>query len=628
MKQFTVGFLLLFLCMSPWDSTARNIPKPAVSQRTYGNFGPRIPKTFQTFKPSSVSSNIALSPVDAALEYFSRTVNTPVSNIKVTNAYASRHNAVTHVYVRQLVNDLEVVNGVGNINVGKNGEILSVGNSFYSGPIPEKSSTSINGKHSAIDAVKALANLLGKDAGELVQVQELTASVPTFTVSGTKFALKDVPAVLKYFISGTRLTLVWDILVEMEDNMYNSFVSAESNEVVSLIDWVADASYNVYPLGVNDPASGVRRIEVNPAHPVASPNGWHNTRNQEYTNTIGNNVYAQNNPTGGTAYLNNYRPDGAAEQNFDFPIDLSEDPETYEDAVIANLFYWNNIIHDLFYAYGFDETAGNFQEINYTGDGEAVDAVIAFAQDGSGTNNANFMTPPDGQKGRMRMYVWTVTNPNRDGDLDSGIIIHEYAHGISNRLTGGPGNVGCLGSGEPGGMGEGWGDTFATMLRMNENSTRDDVFGMGDYSNGGEGIRNYPYSTDMSINPSTYSYVTRPGYSGVHAKGEVWAVILYEVYWNLVEKHGFDKNWYNVDAENVGGNVLMLQLLIDGMKLQPCSPEFVEARDAIIQADEIYNGGENYCELWRAFAKRGLGEGAQYEGIESFGIPSTCETKH
>lgn len=45
--------------------------------------------------------------------------------------------------------------------------------------------------------------------------------------------------------------------------------------------------------------------------------------------------------------------------------------------------------------------------------------------------------------------------PFRDGDLEAGIVIHEYSHGLSTRLTGGPANSGCLGYGEAGGMGEG-----------------------------------------------------------------------------------------------------------------------------------------------------------------------------
>lgn len=53
---------------------------------------------------------------------------------------------------------------------------------------------------------------------------------------------------------------------------------------------------------------------------------------------------------------------------------------------------------------------------------------------------ANFATPPDGSRPRMRMYYWTGGQPYRDGDFEAGIVIHEYAHGISTRLTGGPAN--------------------------------------------------------------------------------------------------------------------------------------------------------------------------------------------
>ncbi len=58
----------------------------------------------------------------------------------------------------------------------------------------------------------------------------------------------------------------------------------------------------------------------------------------------------------------------------------------------------------------------------------------------------------------MQMYIWTHTTPNRDGDLDNGIIVHEYGHGVSNRLAGGPANTSCLNNQEQ--MGEGWSDYF------------------------------------------------------------------------------------------------------------------------------------------------------------------------
>lgn len=58
------------------------------------------------------------------------------------------------------------------------------------------------------------------------------------------------------------------------------------------------------------------------------------------------------------------------------------------------------------------------------------------------------------------MYLWTTDSPYPDGDFEAGIVIHELTHGLSTRLTGGPKNSGCLGWGEAGGMGEGWGGLF------------------------------------------------------------------------------------------------------------------------------------------------------------------------
>ena len=104
---------------------------------------------------------------------------------------------------------------------------------------------------------------------------------------------------------------------------------------------------------------------------------------------------------------------------------------------MTNLFYWVNILHDLYYHYGFDEKSGNFQENNYGRGGAQNDSVQAEAQDGGGVNNANFATPPDGQRPRMQLYLWTMTNPTRDAALVPPSIVHEYTHGLSNRLVGG-----------------------------------------------------------------------------------------------------------------------------------------------------------------------------------------------
>jgi hypothetical protein len=72
---------------------------------------------------------------------------------------------------------------------------------------------------------------------------------------------------------------------------------------------------------------------------------------------------------------------------------------------------------------------------------------------------------------------------------------------------------------------------------------------------------------------------------------------------------GFNPDIYG--AWNTGGNNLANQLIMDGMKLQPCSPGFVDGRNAILAADQALTGGANQCIIWKAFAKRGLGTARQ-----------------
>ncbi len=372
-------------------------------------------------------------------------------------------------------------------------------------------------------------------------------------------------------------------------------------------------SYRVYAQPIESPNHGDSTIETNPADATASPFGWHDTdgiAGAEYTITRGNNVYAQedrdnNNNTFGNA------PDGGAGLDFDYAADFSADPTTNptQNAAITNLFYWNNLIHDVWYHHGFDEAAGNFQENNYGNGGQGSDYVIADAQDAGGQNNANFSTPADGSNPRMQMYLWDPTDPNDpdlDGDFDNGIIVHEYAHGITNRLTGGAGASGCLGNAEQ--PGEGWSDWFALVMTHESGDTRTTSRGIGTYvleqdPDTGTGIRTYPYTTDMAVNPDSYNNIIG---QAVHRVGSVWCVMLWELYWDLIDQDGFDADL----IQGNGGNNKAMKLVMEALKLQPCSPGFVDARDAILEADQLLYGGANRCLIWSAFARRGLGASA------------------
>ena len=197
-----------------------------------------------------------------------------------------------------------------------------------------------------------------------------------------------------------------------------------------------------------------------------------------------------------------------------------------------------------------------------------------------------------------------------DASFDNGIVAHEYGHGISNRLTGGPTVAGCLNNFQNNGntdgeqMGEGWSDFFTLVTSVRQGDTGETPRGIGTYSSKepptGGGIRPFPYSTDMSINPVTYDDIAF--LSVPHGVGSVWCSILWDLYWKLTEKFGFDPDLYGI-----GGNNLAVQLVMDGMKMQTCDPGFEDGRDGILAADLALTGGQNQKEIWEVFARRGVG---------------------
>lgn len=545
------------------------------------------------------------------------------------------------------------------------------------------------------------------------------------------------------------------------------------------------ATYNVLQLPVESLSFGERSLINSPAHSTASPFGWHDTDGQEgieYTDTRGNNVTAINDQgSNGLSWLyygGDYQFSGFAEGgpdlNFDFPIDFSNSLYESANASTTNLFYMNNMMHDVWYEYGFTEAAGNFQVNNYDRGGVGGDQVWAFGQTGENLgymNNAMFGTPSEGGNPYMLMFMWNTgdsdnhllsintpgpfegnyvgvlaafganlpsppltadlhiairsgngdiydacddlinatdldgkivvvrrgecsfeekvmraqnagaiavivvnniggnpismggSNPNinipaimismndgnpmideltnggilngsipkegyidgyKDGSFDNGIIAHEYGHGISNRLTGGPQTSSCLNNSEQ--MGEGWSDYFALIMTMYPGDEGTTGRGIGTYAinqpTTGIGIRPTPYSTDMSINPSTYNRIK--SVSIPHGVGYVWATMLWEMTWELIDEYGFDPDLY----EGTGGNNIAMKLVIEGLKLQPCNPGFIDGRDAILQADQILYNGANQCRIWKAFAKRGLGYEAEqgtpystHDGTEDFSLP-------
>jgi hypothetical protein len=345
--------------------------------------------------------------------------------------------------------------------------------------------------------------------------------------------------------------------------------------------------------------------------------GWHNDGANSYDSTRGNNAFAYedrdaNNIVGRSALSTTPQPN----LSFDFNPDFTQEPVIRSPAPnqqfnTTNLFYWNNLMHDLSYIYGFTETAKNYQNDNMGRGGVGGDYVLAEAQDGSGTNNANFSSGVEGTRGRMQMFLWPSPTPDRDGDADNGVIAHEYTHGISNRMTGT--GAGCLNTTEQ--MGEGWSDYFGLMITHNWATAQlgdgyNNPRGIGTYvlnqPVNGPGIRQYRYTTNMAINPMTYGNL--PSVAVPHGVGTIWCTALWDMTWYIIQEAGINPNLF--DPTGTGGNSIALKLVTEGLRLQPCGPGFIDGRNAILKADTLFFGAQYSCAIIEAFARRGMGMGA------------------
>ncbi|KAI8897831.1 Fungalysin metallopeptidase-domain-containing protein [Globomyces pollinis-pini] len=512
------------------------------------------------------------------------------SELQIVQLHTGVTSGITHVYAVRTINGVPVDNNNCDVHI-KNGQVIQIASSF-SGHLQKRANDITPPK-----AVVSLTEVVKKATKEFNASQD------------------EVPPKMVY-IQTPSDKFAYSYQFQVKDLTKGKFlqvtVDAATGQNLQVVDYIAEASYKVIPFTKKDPRDGFA-VLTNPENKVASPFGWHKDNTQSFTTTRGNNAIST---VGGRLVS------GGANLDFNTAANPNADPgvAANQRAAVVNAFYLVNSIHDITYQYGFTEAAGNFQNFNFGKGGAGNDAVIIRNQ-APGENNANFATPPDGQPGVMNMFRFTLTNPNRDGSLDNGIPIHEYVHGVSNRLTGGSRQGNCLQATQSRGMGEGWSDTVAMFLARKETDTRATDFGMGSFAvNKNSGIRTFPYSTNLRTNPLTFQDINRV--RGPHAMGEIWASMLNEVYWNLVEKKGFSSNWF--DATQQKGNIIAMQLVIAGMKLQPCNPTFINARDAILKADDAFYKGANKCEIIKGFAKRGLGTNASANGRNGNAIPAEC----
>ncbi|MBK7643410.1 MAG: M36 family metallopeptidase [Planctomycetes bacterium] len=580
-----------------------------------------------------------------------------IGRARISREYRTSHNGVTHLTLQQQLGSVDIRGCEIRANLTREGSLINVSSTLLPRPSNDFSASAV--ELTPITALEIAALSLGVRGASFAALGG--PSGPALRQSWASQDLRSdepITSELVYFpLSRGELRSAWALALPVRGvgHTYDVIVDAATGAVLQredrlhyLFGGTQSIGVNVYtgdspapgtpgtttPNGVQFPFVSRSLLTIQPSEVTTwSPNGWIDDNGNE---TLGNNVDAHSD-------LNNDnvadlpRPQGNPARVFDFPQDNNQAPSTYTQAAIVNFFYLANRYHDRLYALGFDEAAGNFQTNNFGLGGIGNDPVLADCQDGGGTNNANFGTGGnDGSTGRCQMYVFTGSTPDRDGSLDADIVYHELTHGTSIRLHGG------LSGTQPGGMGEGWSDFFGRCLNSDASEDPDAVYSTGAYATyllGGSfvdnyyfGIRRFPYSTDLNKNPTTIadtdpaqqSYpvnIPRSPIIGntaneVHNIGEVWCNMLLECRANLIHTLGFP------------GNDLMMQLVIDGMKLSPGNPTFLQARDAILQADLVDEGGAHLGELWSGFAKRGAGFSASSPAssttsgiVEAFDVP-------
>jgi extracellular elastinolytic metalloproteinase len=319
---------------------------------------------------------------------------------------------ITHVMMEQTIDGLRVHGAYAKAAIDSRGQLIQM--------IDNVARPGANATRAQVSPMEAMTKAfdelgLGTPGEEIGKV-----GTKTYFEPGAVFYRE--PSAEKVIYFDTDRALRQGYLVETwvrADNQLEHTLIGYDGAVVSTETRTSSDQYNVFtedPL----PGKGGQTVVDGPTSTTESPNGWLNAGTHKTTNITGNNAHA---------YLdvdaNNAADTGGADVTdgrFLTAADLTQSPKTDDNRNVAvqNLFYFNNYVHDKLYTAGFDEAAGNFQTDNLGRGGslaKANDAVNAEAQDGSGTDNANFSTPADGSAPRMQMYLWT---PKGDHQVDAG----------------------------------------------------------------------------------------------------------------------------------------------------------------------------------------------------------------
>jgi extracellular elastinolytic metalloproteinase len=402
-----------------------------------------------------------------------------VSNPLVTNAYTDASTGITHTYLQQRVNGLVVFNATGAVHTDKTSKVVFATQDFVTNATAKAGAPTptLSPEQAVVAASVSLG--LPRPVGLRTLVEARLADGMLFNNGG--ISEDNIPVRLMYTRQNDKLVLVWEVSIAQldQEHHWNARIDATTGQLVDKNDFVTNEvvtfrqqhlkaeasrqqalafapaatksvlntnapanSLTVVPVPYENPLiAGRSSVLLSSANPLYSPVGWQVQQPGVPTGffadaysltpsgkflTRGNNVAAYDDnatltSTSGSLTSTTNSPDGTSSLTFDFPWDQSKGPRDANNlaAGITNLFYWNNMLHDVMMAHGFDEVSGNFQYKNLTTNpatgaklGRDNDFVRAESQDGSGRNNANFSTPADGSSGRMQMYLFDNTAQN------------------------------------------------------------------------------------------------------------------------------------------------------------------------------------------------------------------------
>lgn len=289
------------------------------------------------------------------------------------------------------------------------------------------------------------------------------------------------------------------------------------------------------------------------------------------------------------------------------PLDL--------DQARVNAFYLCNFLHDFLYLLGFDEAKGNFQERNGTEHGLGEDSVRVFVSSRSRPAFAFFVNRLDGRRPDL---VLRPGPGGRHAGLDADVVLHEYTHGLTDRIVGRGVTERPFREPQSVALAEGFSDYFALTIQNHQRrkADLDPVHAFGAWISGNPtGLRAASYGPGFT---ATYGTLRNPGFDRHHDAGQVWCQTLLEV------NHALGAGDPDVGDERGW------QLVFDTIcRLHPGpeGPHFLHARDALYDALEQrvaswgVDGPTTTRTVKGVFAARGMGPGAKsgsagYDEIE------------